>query len=222
MVQIETRFTELLKNKERELKKKIELEALANEIEIDVDILRAFESSHISDVSNISIGSFIKVAQYFNTDLNGFIACNSHNALNHTDGIKSNKTNSPARVLTGNEFKKVFKQSKYFDEYNNVPTLLDELAKKIDGSNGRIIAGVVNNLNLKIIDENVLIRFFCSKGKIFIKSNLFGKSIGLDKKGIYKKIYSEFFALVGKETIDNAEDVSLLMRLVDKYVEGEI
>lgn len=215
-MKIETRFNELLRDKERKRNEKIELDKLEIKLGIGKGILDKFENSHIVDISNTAIGEFIKVAEYFNVTLDEFII-DPKRGMQSKSKKKVSKSGNPARVITGNEFKRVFEGSKYYRDYEVIPTLLNEVAKKIDSSNGTIVAGVVNNFNLKLIDENVLIRFFCSKGKIFIKRNLFGKSINLDKKKIYEKIYDEYSSRLNKDTIDTEKDVVLLMELVDVY-----
>lgn len=70
---IDTSFNRLLRDRERLLRENIDLEELAEKIDVSSDTIKAFDKSHVKSIVDIPIIDFIKVAEYFNINIGEFI-----------------------------------------------------------------------------------------------------------------------------------------------------
>ncbi|MDF2884891.1 MAG: hypothetical protein K0R54_5461 [Clostridiaceae bacterium] len=224
-MRIETKFNQFLEQEERQTGRNITLKELSENTSLAEDVLALMKTSHYNDISTLSLGSIITITDYFNTTLFDFLIIkdeiNTSNEPIDEDNEDENTQGlySPSRCSTSGEFIRAIRNSKNFKIYDSVPTLIKSIGDLID-NNSAILVGTSSNFNVKMVDENVLIRFFAKSDKIYIKDILFGKSIAKDKLKLYKNIYNDYFYTVQKDSVDTAQDVELLISLVNNTIKN--
>ncbi|MCB2361958.1 hypothetical protein [Clostridium estertheticum] len=223
-MKIETQFSKLKEQKEREYGESLTLEKISSKTGVNASVLKLMQSSHFKDISSVAIGDIVSVCEYFETGIHNFITIENILQANGKDkngNIAS--PNSPSKCNTGERFKEALNNSDYYNTYANVPDLIDSFATLIDENPGLVLAGVVKNCNIKLTSGDVLIRFVAQsnqKGEeqICIKNVLYGRAINMDNKHFYKKIYQKYMDELKKDTVDTAKDVSKLISLAKEYI----
>lgn len=220
MNKIETRFRLFHEMKERELQKLVPLETISEETEVPLEVVKSISFSHIKDISNISIGDIYRVADYLGAKFHDFILLSDKSEV-LADVIDEHKElfkpYTQSHCESSNQFRIAIGKSKYRQDYYAVDGLIDAIAKLVD-NNPDIKIGVVQNVCIKLKNDNTLVRFFVRDNKVFIKRVLFGNAIDNDKLGIYKKIYDQFKNMLGKDIIEERSDVDTLISIINNMI----
>jgi hypothetical protein len=133
-------------------------------------------------------------------------------------GDKQSNPFKDAKCYNSQSFYKAMSGSKYLDDYLKVDGLIEEIGNLLD-KDARIVAGVVENFNLKFLDESMLIRFTVNGNKVRINNELFGKSQELNgEHDYYKKIYSKYIAYKGNDYVQSFQDVTKLLEILKSVV----
>jgi hypothetical protein len=221
MYKVETRFRFFHEMKERDLQKLLPLEKISKDTKVPLDVVKLMSCSHIKDISTISIGDICKVADYLGANFHNFIF-----VPGETPEILSNvkddheelfKPYTQSHCENSNQFRIAIGESKYRQEYYAVDGLIGAIANIVD-NNPNVKVGVVQNVCLKLKDDNVLVRFFVKDNKVTIKRVLFGNAINNDKLGLYKNIYDQFKNVTGKDIIEEQSDVHTLVSIINNNI----
>lgn len=221
MYKVETRFRFFHEIKERKLQNLLPLEKISEDTKVPLDVVKLMSFSHIKDINSISIGDIYKVADYLGAKLHNFIFVPSENPdilANVKDDHKELfKPYTQSHCENSNQFRIAIGKSKYRQEYYAVDGLVDAIANLVN-NNLDVKVGVVQNVCLKLKNDNILVRFFVKHNKVFIKRVLFGNAIGNDKLGIYKNIYDQFKNVTGKDIIAEQSDVDTLIWIINNNI----
>ncbi|MBU3188772.1 hypothetical protein K9O30_06305 [Clostridium bowmanii] len=218
-MKIQTLFNRCLEEEERKSGHSITLQEISDVTLLKVDVLKLIKTSHYHDISILAIGDLLTIANYFKIKFHDFIIIEEDIQISTEANEDNNELTkqilSPSYCRTGDEFKRSLSNSKNYNIYEAVPTLIDSLSDLIDRNNGIILAGVSSNINIKYRTNDVLVRFFAKDNQIIIKDILFGKSIALDHRELFKEIYKKYFFKTNKYSVQTAADVAILISLIE-------
>ena len=217
----ELKFIACRQEKERELQERLSLQRISEETKVSLEALELMEQSHFKDISELKLGDIIKVADYLNENFHNFVVVKGSSpetlTASESDDENIDRAYTQSYCSNGEEFKFALSKSKYYSIYASIPGLIDSIANIVD-THPNVAVGCVENFNLKLTDENVLVRFFAKKNKIYIKNVLFGKAINHDTRSLYKSIYADYKTQKAKDTIDNQSDIVALVSIIENYI----
>ncbi|KGK87359.1 hypothetical protein [Clostridium sp. HMP27] len=221
MYKPETRFRFFHEKKERELQNLLPLEKISEDTKVPLDIVKLMSLSHIKDISSIPIGDICKVADYLDANFHNFIFIPGETPKGIAKVVDDHdelfKPYTQSHCENSNQFRIAIDKAKYRQEYYAVDGLINAIANLVD-NNPNVKVGVVQNVCIKLQNDNVLVRFFVKDNKVFIKRVLFGNAIGNDKLGLYKKIYDQFKTVTGKDSVEEQSDVDTLVSIINNNI----
>lgn len=233
---MEYKLKSILIKLEKEEKREITPENLAERTGVTEEIIQKMLRSHYDPQlgKGIFFEQVLQVANKLNLEITDLVDLkkNMKNENIRTlqldvENKKNTRSNTRknAKCKSGKEFINAMEGSRYIDLYKSVPDLLKLIAEFIDeikilNINKKIIAGVVENFNLKTENENVVCRVVVgglSNDEIIIKDILTGKSTTETK--YYKDVYKKYVHKIGNPKISSRKDVEALIDIIKEVME---